>query len=232
MVPPPRNYAADAHECIMGSGRKARRIQGCGAMILRPRYGSPRDFRLAEPMAAPRAPDNVVKRRPTRETSLLVSRKSTREGAHVHVRLEEGARLVDEWRPCPHARGDGRKIRREMGVISAHRSRPPIVVAGQTLVKAGLRPPPPAAIGLYKGPAIDKSRCREIEGQERAASPTPVRPTTKPDAKPLFAKEKMIAQVRSAIRLRDRGKGKRLTVSQENKTRRSGHLMCYQNRPT
>jgi hypothetical protein len=80
-----------------------------------------------------------------------------------------------------------------------------------TLVKAGLRPPPPAAIGLDKGPAIDKSRCREIEGQERAASLTPVRPTTKRDAKPLFAKEKMIAQVRSAIRLRDSGKGKRLT---------------------
>ena len=54
MVPPPRNYAADAHECIMGSGRKARRIQGCGAMIGRPRHSSPRDFRLAEPMAAPR----------------------------------------------------------------------------------------------------------------------------------------------------------------------------------
>ena len=88
---------------------------------------------------------------------------------------------------------------------------PPRVVDGRTLVKAGLRPPPPAAIGLDKGPAIDKSRCREIEGQERAASPTPVRPTTKRDGKPLFAKEKMIAQVRSAIRLRDSGKGKRLT---------------------
>src|SRR3984957_3596180 len=87
----------------------------------------------------------------------------------------------------------------------------PRVVDGQTLVKAGLRPPPPAAIGLDKGPAIDKSRCREIEGQERAASPTPVRPTIKRKAKPLFAKEKMIAQVRSAIRLRDRGKGNRPT---------------------
>jgi hypothetical protein len=127
------------------------------------------------------------------------------------VRLDEGARLVDERRPLSSRAWEGRKIKREMGVISAHRPRPPIVVAGQTLVKAGLRPPPPAAIGLDKGPAIDKSRCREIEGQERAASPTPVRPTTKRDAKPLFAKEKMIAQVRSAIRLRDGGKGKRLT---------------------
>ena len=63
MVPPPRNYAADAHECIMGSARKARRIQGCGAMIGRPRHSSPRDFRLAEPMAAPRAPDIIVRSR-------------------------------------------------------------------------------------------------------------------------------------------------------------------------
>ena len=45
-----------------------------------------------------------------------------------------------------------------------------MVVDGRTLVKAGLRPPPPAAKGLDKGPAIDKSRCREIEGQERAAN--------------------------------------------------------------
>src|SRR5271156_1346229 len=37
-----------------------------------------------------------------------------------------------------------------MGVISAHRPRPPIVVAGQTLVKAGLRPPPPAASALTR----------------------------------------------------------------------------------
>src|SRR5579863_4380656 len=155
MVPPPRNYAADAHECIMGSGRKARRIQGCGAMIGRPRHSSPRDFRLAEPMAAPRAPDIIVRRQPTRETSLVVSRISPREkiippreGAHAHVRLDEGARLVDEWRPLSSRAWEGRKIKREMGVISAHRPRPPIVVAGQTLVKAGLRPPPPAASAL------------------------------------------------------------------------------------
>ena len=150
MVPPPRNYAADAHECIMGSGRKARRIQGCGAMIGRPRHSSPRDFRLAEPMAAPRAPDIIVRRQPTRETSLVVSRKSPREreGAHAHVRLDEGARLVDERRPLSSRAWEGRKIKREMGVISAHRPRAPIVVACQTLVKAGLRPPPPAASAL------------------------------------------------------------------------------------
>src|SRR5271154_7216351 len=65
----------------------------------RPRHSSPRDFRLAEPIAAPRSPDIIVRRQPTRETSLVVSRKSTQAGAHVHVRFDEGARLVDERRP-------------------------------------------------------------------------------------------------------------------------------------
>src|SRR5271168_1509260 len=50
-------------------------------MLGRPRHSSPRDFRLAEPMAAPRAPDIIVRRQPTRETSLVVSRKSPRERA-------------------------------------------------------------------------------------------------------------------------------------------------------
>ena len=77
MVPPPRTTPPMPGG--MGSGRKARRIQGCGAMIGRPRHSSPRDFRLAEPMAAPRAPDIIVRRQPTRETSLVVSRKSPRE---------------------------------------------------------------------------------------------------------------------------------------------------------
>src|SRR5277367_5311673 len=119
-------------------------------MIGRPRHSSPRDFRLAEPMAAPRAPDIIVRRQPTRETSLVVSRISPREreGAHAHVRLDGGARLVDERRPLSSRAWEGRKIKREMGAISAHRPRPPIVVAGQTLVKAGLRPPPPAASAL------------------------------------------------------------------------------------
>src|SRR6202522_3380884 len=148
MLPPPRNYAADAHECIMGSGRKARRIQGCGAMIRRPRHSSPRDFRLAEPMAVPRAPDIIVRRQPTRETSLVVSRKSPereREGAHAHVRLDEGARPVDERRPLSSRAWEGRKIKRQMGVISAHRPRPPIGVAGQNPVQAGPWAPPRGA---------------------------------------------------------------------------------------
>src|ERR1700688_1161911 len=72
-------------------------------------------------MAAPRAPDIIVRRQPTRETSLVVSRKSPREreGAHAHVRLDEGARPVDERRPLSSRAWEGRKIKRQIGVISS-----------------------------------------------------------------------------------------------------------------
>ena len=33
MGPPPRSFAADAHDCIMVRSRRTYRIQGCGAMI-------------------------------------------------------------------------------------------------------------------------------------------------------------------------------------------------------
>src|SRR5271167_4307532 len=99
-------------------------------MLGRPRHSSPRDFRLAEPMAAPRAPAPTH----TRDEPRRQSKIPPREGAHAHVRLDEGARLVDERRPLSSRAWEGRKIKREMGVISAHRPRPPIVVAGQTLV--------------------------------------------------------------------------------------------------
>src|SRR6202522_2147116 len=78
-----------------------------------------------------------------RRASSSVENPPEREGAHAHVRLDDVARLVDERRPSSSRAWEGRKIKREMGVISAHRPRPPIVVAGRTLVKPGLRPPPP-----------------------------------------------------------------------------------------
>ena len=183
MVPPPRNYAADAHECIMGSGRKARRIQGCGAMIGRPRHSSPRDFRLAEPMAAPRAPDIIVRRQPTRETSLVVSRKSPeREGAHAHVRLDEGARLVDERRPFPYARGRGERSSardgRNLGppTSAADRCRWPDACKGWPSATAS------GGFGLDKRLAGDMT---SFDGQEQASSEPPTR-LPRPDTTQIF----------------------------------------------
>jgi hypothetical protein len=44
MGPPPRSFAADAHDCIMVRSLSTYRIQGCGAMI-RPMASSPSDRR-------------------------------------------------------------------------------------------------------------------------------------------------------------------------------------------
>jgi len=42
MGPPPRSFAADAHECIMVRVVVAHRIQGCGAIRSCPTASSPR----------------------------------------------------------------------------------------------------------------------------------------------------------------------------------------------
>src|ERR1700748_863925 len=45
MGPPPRSFAADAHDCIMVGSLRTYRIQGCGAMIPRPMAKRPSDHR-------------------------------------------------------------------------------------------------------------------------------------------------------------------------------------------
>lgn len=45
MGPPPRSFAADAHDCIMVRSLWTYRIQGCGAMIRAPLASSPSDRR-------------------------------------------------------------------------------------------------------------------------------------------------------------------------------------------
>jgi hypothetical protein len=44
-----------------------------------------------------------------------------------------------------------------------------MVVDGRTLVKAGQEATASGGYGLDKGPAIDRTRCQQIEGQERAS---------------------------------------------------------------
>src|SRR5216683_6396613 len=45
MGPPPRSFAADAHDCIMVRSLRTYRIQGCGAMIRARWQSSPSDHR-------------------------------------------------------------------------------------------------------------------------------------------------------------------------------------------
>jgi len=70
-------------------------------------------------------------------------------------------------------RQTGRKRGSETAAASAPRSRQAIVVDGQTLVKAGLRPPPPAASALTRVRPSTSRAAREIEGRERASNPQP-----------------------------------------------------------
>ena len=176
MVPPPRNYAADAHECIMGSGRKARRIQGCGAMIGRPRHSSPRDFRLAEPMAAPRAPDIIVRRQPTRETSLVVSRKSPRERGRAcpsaprrrrSARQRAAAFVLTRVGGAKDQATDGRNLCPPTS--AADRRRWPDPCKGWPSATAS------GGFGLDKRLASDILRRQGFDGQERASSGPPTR---------------------------------------------------------
>ena len=169
MVPPPRNYAADAHECIMGSGRKARRIQGCGAMILRPRYGSPRDFRLAEPMAAPVGPGHH-RQAPTHTTD------EPRRQSKIHPR--------GRARPCAPRRRRSARRRATAFVLTRVRAKdqatdgrnlgPPTSAADRRRWPDPCKGWPSATasggFGLDKRLASDILRRQGFDGQERASS--------------------------------------------------------------
>ena len=96
-------------------------------------------------------------------------------------------------------REEGRRTRQEIETNAAPRSRQAMVVDGRTLVKAGQEATASGGYGLDKGPAIARTRCQEIEGQERAfGRPAPSTHLKRPRAAQALAQEKMVAQVRSA----------------------------------
>src|ERR1700686_131457 len=72
MGPPPRSFAADAHDCIMVRSLRTYRIQGCGAMIRARWQSSPSDHR----------PDYNQRGRPARaRQGAAWKRRSVRPGA-------------------------------------------------------------------------------------------------------------------------------------------------------
>ena len=75
--------------------------------------------------------------------------------------------MHDALRPAADA---GRRKERQTDIPSAPRSRQAMVVAERTLVKAGLRPPPPAASALTRLRSPTSRSAQEIEGRERASS--------------------------------------------------------------
>src|ERR1700720_313584 len=80
MGPPPRSFAADAHDCIMVRSLRTYRIQGCGAMIPRPMAKLPSDHRPDHNQRVP--PCSCLSRRglETTERAARAERRPTLTG--------------------------------------------------------------------------------------------------------------------------------------------------------
>jgi hypothetical protein len=76
--------------------------------------------------------------------------------------------MRDALRPAADA---GRGSEPRTDISSAPRSRQAMLVGERTLVKAGLRPPPPAASALTRLRSPTSRSAREIEGRERDSEP-------------------------------------------------------------
>src|SRR5277367_383314 len=145
-------------------------------MLGRPRHSSPRDFRLAEPMAAPRAPDIIVRRQPTREMSLVVSRKSPRERGRAcpcaprrrrSARRRAAAFVLTRVGGAKDRARDGRNL--GPPTSTADRRRWPYPCKGWPSATAS------GGFGLDKRLASDILRRQGFDGQERASSGPPTR---------------------------------------------------------
>ena len=126
----------------------------------------------------PAGPDIIVRRQPTREIEPRRQSKIHTRGRAPMCAFDEGARLVDvgsERRPLSPRAREGRKIRREMGVISAHRPRTPIVRRWPDPCKGWPSATASGGFGLDKGLASDILRRQGFDGQEQASRWTPTR---------------------------------------------------------
>src|SRR5271156_4328188 len=77
----------------------------------------------------------------------------------------------------------GRRKERQTDLPSAPRSRQEMVFGERALVKAGLRPPPPAASALTRLRSPTSRAAQEIEGRERASSQSQRFPATRNEKK-------------------------------------------------
>src|SRR6202041_3223862 len=84
----------------------------------------------------------------------------------------------------------GRRKERQTDIPSAPRSRQAMVVGARTLVKAGLRPPPPAASALTRLRPPTSRSAQETKGRERASSQSATLPAARSEksAAPLLTK--------------------------------------------
>ena len=112
--------------------------------------------------------------KPVQGPAFGATRPSKTSAATNHARGERSSMLAPVRSEGKRSRLIGRKQRSEMDAESATRSRHASVADGQTLVKAGLRPPPPAASALTRVRPSASRAAREIDGRECASNPPAV----------------------------------------------------------
>ncbi len=177
MVPPPRNYAADAHASWV-RGRKARRIQGCGAMIGCPRHSSPSRFSPSPnrwPLRGPRTSSSSANPHERRASSSV---ENSPESERARMPMCASTKALACRRAAafvPHARGRGERSSErwaqsrptDLGHRSSSLARP---------LCAGLRPPPPAASALTRVRPSTFCAAKVSTGRSGASKWTPDAP--------------------------------------------------------
>jgi hypothetical protein len=114
--------------------------------------------------------------KPVQGPAFGATRPSKTSAATNHARGERSSMLAPVRSEGKRSRLIGRKQRSEMDAESATRSRHASVADGQTHVKAGLRPPPPAASALTRLRSPTSRAAREIKGWEPPSSHFPRSP--------------------------------------------------------
>jgi hypothetical protein len=150
----------------LGSDQERREIQTSPERKTRPRPG----FR-----ARPKKQDGDRRRRGDRGRASAVlpwTDRITRTRRRL-MRTTTRVFAVGDARRGPTGRQTSRRREPRTVIPSAPRSRQAMVVGGQTLVKAGLRPPPPAASALTRLRPPTSRAAREIEARERPSDPPP-----------------------------------------------------------
>ena len=139
-------------------GRSSARPEGPGRRTPPPRRS----------VACVPGPDLTPSKSSIRSCLMPTTTQSSRLGMH------------DAFRRAADA---GRRKERQTDIPSAPRSRQAMVVGERSLVKAGLRPPPPAASALTRLRSSTSRAAQELEGRERAFEPVATLPAARSEKK-------------------------------------------------
>ena len=150
----------------LGSDQERREIQTSPERKTRPRPGLRERPEGPRPRTPPPRRSRPCVRGPDLDRSESTRTRSCLMPTTMQIFALGNARRASRGRQTPRRREPWTDI------PSAPRSRQAMVVGEQSLVKAGLRPPPPAASALTRLRSPTSRSAQEIEGRERASSPS------------------------------------------------------------